>query len=151
MGNFNEIPAGFVEFAPGQYMKPKKSGMTILSAMPTVQIETAQPRIRQSSKPLMNKLESDFFRQYLRPGFDDNIRIIPQGMRVKISGSSWYKVDFYIPAMKKAFEVKGPRVMKNQQSRQMLALKVAANQWPEIEWFLAYKENGQWITEVILP
>ena len=106
-------------------------------------------RIRQSTAPVMNKLESRFAMHLnaLNPG----VRIVAQGMRVQIANGAWFKVDFYMPALKIAHEVKGPRVMKNQQSRQLLALKVAAKEWPEIQWFLNWYEGGEWFQQEVLP
>lgn len=96
----------------------------------------------------MNKLEGDFL-SYLQSVYTDQ-RIVPQGMRVKIATGAWFKVDFFIPAKLVAYEVKGPKVMQNQQSRQLLALKVAAAQWPEIEWWLVWKENITWQKQKVL-
>ena len=105
-------------------------------------------RIRQSNAPVMNKLEARFAMHLMarNPG----VRIVPQGMRVQIANGAWFKVDFYIPALNIAHEVKGPRVMKNQQSRQLLALKVAAKEWPEIQWFLNWYEDGEWRQQEVL-
>jgi hypothetical protein len=106
-------------------------------------------RIRQSAAPVMNKLESQWLMQLER--MYQGCRIVPQGMRVKIATGAWYKVDFFIPARMVAFEVKGPKVMHNQQSRQLLALKVAASQWPEIAWWLVWWEKGgEWKQQRVL-
>ena len=108
----------------------------------------AGKRLRQDAKPLMNGLETDFL-SYLESAYA-GFRIVPQGMRVKIATGAWFKVDFFIPAKLAAYEVKGPKVMYNQQSRQLLALKVAAAQWPEITWWLAWKENRVWQKQQVL-
>ena len=158
MSQLTEIPPGYVltHYEDGQpvYAKPSKR-----PALPTRMPQDAPEapkapkppqRIRQSSKPLLNKLETSCLRDVLEPMYPSQ-RIVSQGMRVKIAGSAWYKVDFWVPAVQEAHEVKGPKVMKNQQSRQMLALKVAATTWPEIKWFLHWHENGQWQSQIVLP
>lgn len=109
----------------------------------------AGKRIRQESTPLMNGLETRFLNQYLQPRHPES-RIVPQGMRVKLANGAWFKVDFFIPEIQWAYEVKGPKVMHNQQSRQLLALKVAASAWPEIKWHLATYSDG-WNVIQVLP
>jgi hypothetical protein len=167
MSQLTEIPPGYVltHYEDGQpvYAKPSKR-----PALPTrMPQDVSEPqkgvltattpgnrpkptRIRQSSKPTLNKLEARCLAQVLKPMYP-GLRIAEQAWRVKIAGSAWYKVDFFVPALMEAHEVKGPRVMKNFASRQMLALKVAATTWPEIKWFLHWHENGQWQRQIVLP
>jgi len=123
-----------------------------IKAGPSYQVASANPakRIRQSSAPLLNGIETRFKNEVLSLRYHASTRVVAQGMRVKIANGSWYKVDFYVPELSMAHEVKGPRVMKNLQSRQMLALKTAASQWPEIAWWIHWFENGQWHEQHVL-
>ena len=114
-----------------------------------------EKRVRQG-KDELNKLELrwEAYQKALNP----NVELIPQSWRVKIASGSWYKIDFVEPAGGDnrgwaGHEIKGPRVMKNQQSRQLLALKVAAHQWPQIAWFLWWEdgEKNKWKMQRIFP
>jgi hypothetical protein len=109
-------------------------------------------RIRQSTKPLMNKLENEFF-VHLVPPFDHNgYRIVPQSVRFMLANGLWYKPDFLkigddTDAPMVAYEVKGPHSFRGGFEN----LKMAAHQYPWIKWILVWKENGQWQEQTILP
>lgn len=114
-------------------------------------------RIRQSEKPLLNKLEGEWFER-IRFEFPNYPRPKPQAVKLKIAGSAFYKPDFFVtswphvggPAQPTAWEVKG---MKGKNiDRGKLALKVAATAWPEIKFILVWKdEAGQWQEQHVLP
>lgn len=121
----------------------------------------AKKRIRQSSKPLLNKLESEFLAELKRiaarpPTFDDPDCLKephPQAIKFRLCNGAFYKPDFFSfawfdgkPTAWEVKELRGKNV-----DRGKLALKVAASTWPEIRFFLAVKENGQWNTQEILP
>lgn len=123
--------------------------------------EAKKKRIRQSSKPLMNKLESQWYEQ-LKMVFPQEInRIRVQAFRVKLASGTWYKPDFFLmrdpgvtvnydfPSKDRviAWEVKGPHAFRGGKE----FLKIAAYQYPEIKFVLVWKENGQWVTQEILP
>lgn len=115
-----------------------------------VTITTPKKRIRQDTKPLMNKLETEYFR-YLDDLYDTkpgNIKV--QALRFKLGNGIWYKPDFvvfYEDAVI-AYEVKGPFAHRGGLEN----LKVAASQYPEIEWQLVWKSSdGQWDNQVVLP
>lgn len=114
-------------------------------------------RINQNSKPLMNKLESEWF-AILNAQFPNYPRPRAQAKRYKIANGAWYKPDITCsswpvensPAQETAFECKGPKQMKNI-DRGILTIKTAAHQWPEVRFVLVWKENGQFKTQHVLP
>jgi hypothetical protein len=109
-------------------------------------------RIRQDSKPLLNKLEQEFF-DYLTAEYDvENLRAqaityrIGNGVRFTpdLTGHIWNP-----PAEPHftAWEVKG----KHAWDDALVKLKVAAGLYPEIDWILVWKENGEWKEQRVLP
>lgn len=104
-------------------------------------------RVRQSSKPLMNKLENDFYK-YLLANFTANLIKI-QSLRFKLGNGIWYKPDFVITsAWTQCYEVKGPHAFRGGFEN----LKVAAGLYAELKWLLVWKdEAGTWQKQVILP
>lgn len=133
---------------PGLY-----GGLSIETVAKTAaDIVNQQPnkkRIRQSSRPLLNKLESDFLERLkrLHPG----VTIHAQAWRVRIAGSAWYKPDFcaFVDGRWCAWETKG-NAGKNI-DRGKLALKVAASAFPEVEWKIVWRERGVWREQIVLP
>jgi len=107
-------------------------------------------RIRQSSKPLMNKLEQEAFDRVGRIYFGiSNLRA--QAIKFKIGNNAFYKPDITGILNDKwvAWEVKG-NGGKNI-DRGILALKVAATQWPEIRFILIWKYCGAWREQIVQP
>jgi hypothetical protein len=103
-------------------------------------------RVRQSSKPLMNKLESEFYLHLLLRFNKDYVKI--QAVRFRLGNGIWYVPDFVISApWATCYEVKGPHAFRGGFEN----LKVAASTYPEIKWRLVWKENGRWIEQEILP
>jgi hypothetical protein len=115
-------------------------------------------RIRQDSKPLMNKLEAEFFNYLKALHAGANIRV--QALRFRLGNGIWYKPDFVtqetsftvshqpLKVVKQvAYEVKGPHAFRGGFEN----LKVAAAQWPEVRWVLVWKEQGQWKQQEVLP
>lgn len=107
-------------------------------------------RLRQDTKPLMNKLEQEYFNVLTRthPG---NKTIRAQAKRYKLANGAWYKPDITanINGREMAFECKGPKQMKSM-ARAMLTVKFAAAQWPEVCWALVWKDNGLWQRQEVL-
>lgn len=108
-------------------------------------------RLRQDTKPLMNKLESEWF-GILAVGkyegfFVENLRA--QAYRYRLGNGIWFRPDITckLGARLTAFEVKGPKAFRGGFEN----LKVAAAQWPEWDWILVWKENGQWQKQLVLP
>lgn len=111
-------------------------------------IEPAK-RMRQSSKPLMNELEAEFHDCLIISGWK-NIRI--QSLRLRLGNNHWYKPDFasfvcsgeISPCV---WEVKGPHAFRGGLEN----LKVAAGLYPELMFWLVWKQDGQWKEQLVLP
>ncbi len=108
-------------------------------------------RIRQSTKPLINKLESEWF-EVLK----HRHRIIcAQSLRFMLGNGIWYKPDFIAwpvglesqDTRMRAFECKGPFAHRGGLEN----LKVASHKYPHIKWTLVWKENGEWKEQTVLP
>jgi hypothetical protein len=114
-------------------------------------------RIKQDTKPKMNKLESDWLK-VLSCQFPNYPRPRGQEKRYLLANGAWYRPDITTtlwpcpdgPARETAWECKGPKQMKNV-ARGILTLKVAAHQWPEVRWVLVWRERGEWLTQEVLP
>lgn len=102
-------------------------------------------RIRQSSKPVLNKLEQEFldWLERVEPGHG----YIPQSVRFKLANGLWYKPDVVSFDLITCWEVKGPYAYRGGFEN----LKMAAHQYPIIIWKLVWKENGQWKEQIVLP
>jgi len=120
----------------------------------------AQPpikkRIRQSAKPLMNKLEQEFFNGLETRGTDCSTfpligSLRAQALKFKIANNAFYKPDItgFCDGRLHAWEVKGNKGKNIDRGK--LALKVAASAWPEVVFILAWKTDGQWNEQRILP
>lgn len=160
--HLREIPAGFVLQPDGSYAKRKTAQIHRADA-PAIDFNVqplpkpVQPskndlkRIRQSDKPLMNKLESEYF-AFLKAIYPF-AHIRAQAKRFRLGNGIWYKPDFtsvlhYGDSMKEtAWEVKGPHAFRGGFEN----LKVAASLYPEIKWILVWKQNGKWQEQEVLP
>lgn len=115
-------------------------------AQPTVALEPAK-RIRQDTKPLLNKLETDFLRyiSLIHP----MARFRLQARRYKLGNGIWYKPDItaLINDREHAWEVKGPHAFRGGLEN----LKVAAHAFPEVRWILAWKDGSRWMLQEVLP
>jgi hypothetical protein len=122
--------------------------------------QVAQPpikkRIRQSAKPLMNKLEQEFFKRLETRGADCSTfpligSLRAQALKFKIANNAFYKPDItgFCDGRLHAWEVKGNKGKNIDRGK--LALKVAASAWPEVVFILAWKTDGQWNEQRILP
>lgn len=127
-----------------------KDPMTDQPCSVTVGKVTTGKRLRQDTKPLMNKLEQSFF-NYLKAELCNEPTLRAQAKRYKIANGAWYKPDITanVNGFETAWECKGPKQMKNM-ARAMLTIKVAAAQWPDVRWKLVWKENGQWKQQEVL-
>lgn len=108
-------------------------------------------RIRQSTKPLMNKLETEWHDMLkLRHRI-----VVAQSLRFMLGNGIWYKPDFIAwpsglesqDIRMRAFEVKGPFAHRGGFEN----LKVAAHKYPQIKWTLVWKEDGKWKEQTVLP
>jgi len=104
-------------------------------------------RIRQDTKPLMNKLEREWFNVLSGMASTKNLRA--QALRFKLANGLWFKVDITceVDGKMTCFEVKGPFAFRGGFEN----LKSAATLFAEWDWFLVWKDGGQWKTQKILP
>lgn len=152
---------GFVRGADGTWSKSMTAQMRTL---PQGNFEKMPPcgerkkvsvpkRIRQDSKPLMNKLETQFYNVLAvqNPG----MIIYKQALRWKLGNGIWYKPDFaaflYDAQAERnvtltCWEVKGPHAFRGGFEN----LKVAAAAYPEVAWILVWKESGKWCEQLVL-
>lgn len=103
-------------------------------------------RVRQSSKPLMNKLESEFYLELQRdwPGYS----ILVQAMKLRLANGVWLCPDFVVCGVRlKMFEVKGPHMWEDA----AVKLKFAATAYRDFDWLLVWKKDGDWHEQEILP
>ncbi len=119
----------------------------------------AKKRLRQSDKPVMNKLEERFYETKLRPEYVDAGQAVHiQAVRLELARGIWYKPDFFLPAVQHsdtvgrgaiAYEVKGPKVFRGGFEN----LKVAARVHPWVRFYLVWEDedDGHWERQEILP
>ena len=107
-------------------------------------------RIRQDSKPLLNKLETEWFNILQCTG--SVISLKAQAMRFKLANGAWYKPDMtgWLNGQLTAWECKGPSCMKNV-DRGILTVKIAAHEWTDVAFFLIWKESGGFAQQRVLP
>lgn len=117
--------------------------------MPKLESIKCKVRIRQSIKPVLNQLETDWCA--VIQGWYPGIKVHKQALRVKLANGAWYKADLamFLPGGLTCWECKGPKVVKGQ-SKGLLALKVAATEYPEIKWILVWRESGTWHEQRVL-
>lgn len=139
----------------GQYYAPNhpfvKTNKFVTRPFETHEFVTSpmpkKKRIRQSSKPLMNKLEQEYY-DSLRERVCVREGLIIQGLRFRLGNGIWYKPDFIVVNHPlEAYEIKGPHAFRGGFEN----LKVAASQYKQFKWFLVWKENGQWQEQRVLP
>lgn len=137
---------GFVEGPPGYWTKPKNLGAGAADRANNTQLARTPKRLRQSTKPLMNKLETEYC-AVLESIWSI---VFKQAVRFRLGNGIWYKPDFFVmDAQIKpiAVEVKGPHAFRGGFEN----LKVAASLYPQIKWLLVWKQDGQWQEQEILP
>lgn len=157
------IADGWVRRPDGYWEQPKvKLGPNYGTAKPDLVLDNGTKvhmpppklpkRIRQSSKPLMNKLETEWYEQLKFLYANTTIHI--QAKRYKLANGIWYKPDFTVCADgghfsgEVAWEVKGPKAWRGGFEN----LKVVAHQWPQVQFLLVWKDKqGQWQQQEVLP
>lgn len=106
-------------------------------------------RIRQSDKPLMNKLETEWFNILLSSHWMNCLRA--QAKRYKLGNGIWFKPDITgndtRDGRETAYEVKGQHAFRGGFEN----LKVAAGLWPEVKWILVWKQDSEWKQQTVLP
>ena len=118
----------------------------IETAKSVMERQPVKPRIRQSSKQLMNKLETEclLHLKSIEPYSDC---WISQGIRFRLGNGIWYKPDLMNHAMSVVVEVKGPHAFRGGLEN----LKVAAGLYPWLEWWLMWKANSEWQQQIVKP
>lgn len=147
MSNERGIPPGYVLAANGEYYKLDPA------VKPPESKSIPAKRIRQSSKPLLNKLETEWLHELERRFGPGKVRV--QARKFKLANGCWYCPDFTITTKQyagdymwdTAYEVKG----KHAWDDALVKLKVAAHEWPEVRFVLVWKKDGAWMEQVVLP
>lgn len=111
----------------------------------------AGKRIRQATKPMLNKLEQEAM-DWLNGDVYINWTLQPHAMTLYLANGCKYTVDIAGCDPDKrprivCWEVKGPKVWDDS----IVKLKVAAHEFPNLEFHLIWKENGKWLEQVVLP
>lgn len=126
---------------PQRLLEPAKSqGMTPSAP--------AKKRLRQSTKPLLNKLETAFF-DWMKAN-QPEMTLRPQAKRYELARGLWYKPDFTTvhDGQEIAYECKGPKAFRGGFEN----LKMAARVWPEVTFILVWKwkDSGEWKFQVVI-
>lgn len=108
---------------------------------------TTKKRIRQSSKPLSNKLETEFG-AWLH-GTYPLATIAEQAITFRLANGVKYTPDWIVfgNIFVSCFEVKG----KHTWDDAIVKVKVAASLYPDIRWLMVWKLNGEWMMQSVLP
>lgn len=114
-------------------------------------------RLKQSSEPLMNKLEAEYFAilsdqclAYPRPRAQAKRYKLGNGVNYTpdFTASNWPDSTAITHPKETAWEVKG----KHSWDDAIVKIKMAATVWPEINWWFCWKdERGQWKQQLVLP
>lgn len=126
-----------------------------INPMAMYALATSPPkRLRQSSKPLMNKLEQKWFDQLMLDGPKDRI-VRAQAMKFRLANGLWYYPDFFAFDWPILGEASGPVAWETKgkwvDGDSFPKLKMFAATYPEIRVILVWKdENKQWQQQRIL-
>ncbi len=133
-------------------MSTKRRNPHLYTGMLAQDIEEFCPptpkRIRQSTKPLMNKLENEYL-NYMKMVFTGEV-ITSQALKFNLANGLWYKPDFVVfftSGSIVAYECKGPHAFRGGFEN----LKIAARLYVHITWFLVWKDGGEWKKQEVLP
>lgn len=109
-------------------------------------------RIRQSDKPLMNKLEAEWF-AIINAQFPNYPRPRAQTVTIRLANGVRYTPDMFAfswpsdrGSCPTAWEVKG----KHAWDDAIVKLKVAATSFPEIRFVLVWKNGGEWRQQEVM-
>lgn len=109
----------------------------------------ANRRIRQSQKPLLNKLETEAM-AWLRTTYP-HFKFQPHCMRLEIANGCWFSPDIVGTCdgtrNVSLHEVKGPMAWDDA----IVKLKVVARAWPCFSVSIMWKIDGQWKEQLVLP
>ena len=161
-----DLPARYQKQLADQLYPPFKGpAKTMGSATPEINVDilrkqfasnlpaATKKRLRQSSKPLMNKLESEFMDWLVRTGTPKE-NIFPQAMRLEISNGHWYKPDFFVTPTESDewpqgwfYECKGPHSFRGGFEN----VKDAARRFKHFKFILVWLDDGRWQEQIVLP
>lgn len=117
----------------------------------TAKRKAKKKRIRQSDKPLLNKLESQFLHKLEKELPTALTKIYPQAIRLRLANGITYSPDFFVfhrNGSPWAYEVKG----KHAWDDAIVKIKCAAAAYPYITFYMVWKdEHGQWQEQHVLP
>lgn len=118
---------------------------------------TAKPkpkkkRIRQSVKPLLNRLEAEFLRKLEKTLPSAITKLYSQSVRLRLANGLTYTPDFFVfhrHGSPWAYEVKG----KHAWDDAIVKIKCAATTYPYITFYMVWKDkqSGQWQEQHVLP
>jgi hypothetical protein len=106
----------------------------------------AVKRMRQSSKPLLNGLETSFLSHLCSEEYLPS-EVYSQAITLRLANGLRYTPDFFIFRDQTAWEVKGKWVDGDSFPK----LKMAASVFLHISFRLVWKVDGVWHEQVILP
>lgn len=143
----------------GDILPTKNGGSeSSVAAVPTqAGAPRVKKRIRQSDKPKLNVLETEFEKK-LKADYE-GFTILAQAIRLELATGLWYKPDFFIPAghvrhadwdKSIAYEVKGPRAFRGGFENLKFAARTHGK-W--CKFFLVWKDKvtGEWQRQEVLP
>ena len=138
--------------APESFFARQADGLPAPRVAPT----SPGRRVRQSARPLLNGLETEW-QNVLKVQYPDRI-IHAQDKRYRLANGLWYKPDFTalvvdlslvaeVSLRETAWEVKGPFAFRGGFEN----LKMAASTFPDVKFVLVWKDAGRWKEQIILP
>ena len=158
------LASGYAQQPDGSFSKPKRNEFCISrfkpkpvqSSGPVAESSSATPRKRirqpEADSTELNALEAEFL-ALLPELFNDCCipsEIICQSIRFRLGNGAWYKPDFVIPSIRTCVETKGPKQARWARTGER-DIKIAASLFPQFKWFLAWKDDGAWQTQEVLP
>jgi len=156
--DLNDIYKKGYELCPDGVLRKPSKAQCLLSNHPkaVVQPKPARKRIRQDSKPLMNKLETEFF-HWIKDQYPNYPPVRPQAKTFRLANGLRYTPDFTCsiwpdeseegPTRETAWEIKGKHIWDDA----ICKLKVAATAFPEVRWLFCWKIDGKWVMQEIKP
>lgn len=137
--------SGWTKNPDGSYSKGKK----VLTPSVLARLDSPEKRLRQSSKPEMNKLESDYYTQVLL-AFYKVEEVLVHDITFRLGNGVRYTPDFAVFDGQKpaCYELKGPMAWDDS----IVKLKVAASKYKMFRWVLVWRDEAKaWKTQEILP
>jgi len=145
-----DLPRRYQDQIAAQY-----GSVRLITNGPVITNTKAKRRIRQTQKPLLNKLETRFESHLATRFLEEDI--FPQAIRLELARGHWYKPDFFVMDTMDIegghrgtfYEVKGPHSFRGGFEN----LKVAARRFQQFRFVLAWRdnENGCWQKQMIMP